>query len=221
MKDFNRIAVVTSSQSWFVPFARGFVDKLIGSGYHAELFHDHKDIPEGFQVAFLLSYYRIVEKKYLEMRRHNLVVHESALPKGRGWAPLFWQILEGKNMIPVCLIEAAEKMDEGDIYIRDHIELNGCELHNEIRLKQAEKTIEICMKFLNEYKNLSPEKQEGVPTYYERRTPSSSELAIDVSIKDQFNSIRISDNENYPAFFIHSGRKYIIRVEKQEDQGTE
>ncbi len=216
MKNFDRIAIVTSSQSWFVPFARGFADQLMKSGYHAELFHDHKDIPEGFQVSFLLSYYRIVEKKYLEMRRHNLVVHESALPKGRGWAPLFWQILEGVNKIPVCLIEAAEKMDEGDIYLKDDITYEGHELRGDLREKQALKTIDLCIRFLDEYENLKPVKQKGKVTCYKKRTPADSELDVNKSLIEQFNLMRTANNDEFPAFFRYNGHKYIIKIFKSK-----
>jgi len=45
----------------------------------------------------------------------NLVVHESDLPRGKGFAPVKWQILDGKKEIPVCLLETTEQVDSGDI----------------------------------------------------------------------------------------------------------
>ena len=50
--------------------------------------------------------FKIIEKEFLSKHKHNIAVHESSLPKGRGWAPLFWQILEGKNTMPIVLFEA-------------------------------------------------------------------------------------------------------------------
>ena len=55
-------------------------------------------------------------------------------------------------------------------------------------------------------------KQEGVPSYYAKRTPKDSELNINKSIKDQINLLRTVDNDNYPAFFRYKGMKYILEI---------
>jgi len=208
----KRIAVLCSPDSWFKPYAEILVASLTNKGFQCVLFFDHKDVPEEFEVVFILSYFRIVPAQYLRLHKHNLVVHESDLPNGRGWAPLFWQILEGKNRIPVVLIEATDKIDEGPIYIRDHIELNGVELHHELRKKQAEKALEMCIRFIDEYDYLKPIPQEGIATTYRKRNPSDSELDPDKTIRNQFNLLRIVSNEEFPAFFSVDGKKYILRI---------
>lgn len=79
-------------------------------------------------IVFILGYTKILNSEFLQCNRLNLVIHESALPRGKGFAPTQWQILEGKNHIPVCLCEAIEKVDAGDIFLRGTTELNGLEL---------------------------------------------------------------------------------------------
>ena len=64
---------------------------------------------------------------------------------------------------------------------------------------------------------VSGKPQEGVATYYERRTPKDSELDINRSIKDQFNLLRIVDNERYPAFFYIGDKKYKISIEEYNE----
>ena len=146
----------------------------------------------------------------------NLVVHESALPKGRGWSPLTWQILEGINEIPISLLEVDEKVDSGKIFLRDKIKFQGHELINELRLKQAEYTFKLCKIFIEEYpKNLKTGKsQAGRSTYYKKRTPEDSKIDVDKSIKDNFNLLRTVDNSNYPAFFNLNGKKYKLKIEE-------
>jgi len=209
---FKNIAVLTSEKSWFLPYAHKFVEVLRKKGYQSELFYNHKDIGQTFQVVFILSYFNIIKEKYLREHRHNLVVHESALPQGKGWAPLFWQILEGKNEIPVVLFEAGANVDAGDIYIKDHILLEGHELHDGIRKLQAHKSIELCLRFLENYENLKPVKQVGEETFYMRRSRQDSELNINKSISEQFNLLRIVNNEEFPAFFYRDGHKYIVKI---------
>src|SRR3989338_4170272 len=143
---FRKIAVLTSKESWFVPYAKKLVNILNDKGCKAKLFFKHEEINKEFEIVFILSYFKIIGKEFLERHKHNLVVHESDLPKGRGWSPLFWQILDGKNKIPIVLFEANEKIDDGKIYMEDYILLEGHELHDKIREKQAEKSIELCLK---------------------------------------------------------------------------
>ncbi len=214
---FKKIAVLTSNKSWFTPYAEKLVSILKEANLDAKLFFKHENINEGYKIIFILSYFRIVRKEFLEKHKHNLVVHESDLPKGRGWAPLFWQILEGKNKLPIVLFEASEQIDEGNIYIKDYIIYKGHELHNELREKQALKTIELCLRFLNEYRDLKPIVQQGKPIYYKKRTPADSNLDINKNIKEQFNLLRTVNNNEFPAFFYLKGHKYIIKIFKETD----
>ncbi len=212
----DNIAVLTSEKSWFVPYACQFVEDLRQKGYQSQLFHKHEDVGKAFEVVFMLSYFRITDVQFLKSHKHNLVVHESDLPRGKGWAPLFWQILEGKSEIPIVLFEAHPDVDGGDIYIKSCISLEGHELHDEIRKLQAEKTIELCLQFLESYEYLEPVKQKGTSTYYKRRTPEDSKLDLDKTLKEQLNLSRIVNNKEFPAFFNYQGYKYIIQISKEK-----
>ncbi len=215
--ELKRLAVLTSSSSWFLSYAKQLVNILKWLDFEAYLFTHHTQISSPFDVLFILSYFNRVPREVLNLNKFNLVVHESDLPKGKGWAPLFWQILEGKNRIPVVLFEATEEIDAGRIYLKDFIELEGHELHDEIREKQAHKTIELCLKFLRKYPDLIPEEQKGEESFYPRRTPADSELDVDKTIREQFNLLRIVDNENYPAFFVLNGHRYILKIYKADN----
>lgn len=61
-----------------------------------QAFFEHESISENFDIVFILSYHRIIDTQYLAKHKHNIVIHASDLPQGKGWAPMFWQILEGK-----------------------------------------------------------------------------------------------------------------------------
>lgn len=210
----KHIAIVTSKKSWFVPYARFFVSFVNKRGYKAELFHNYSDVGLDFQIVFLLSYFKIVKSFELVKHKHNLVIHESDLPKGKGWSPLFWQILEGKNNVKAVLFEADSKLDAGPIYLKENIKLSGVELHKEIRLKQAQVTLKLCWRFLLNYPNLRPKKQKGKETTYKKRTSENSELDPQLSLASQFNLLRIVDNEEFPAFFHFRGQKYILSIRK-------
>lgn len=215
--DSNRVSVLVDNDSWILPYAGHLVHTLCESGYDAELLRTAEEIREGW-VCFLLGCVNIVRGHHLARNRHNLVVHESDLPKGRGFAPMAWQILEGADSIPVCLLEASTgEPDAGDIWLRDVIELEGDEMLPAWRRRQGEKTVELCLRFLTEYDSLAPIQQTGEPTWFNRRRPADSELDPHKSLIDQFNLLRIVDNERYPAFFRIAGKKVVIKVNYEDE----
>lgn len=203
--------LVDNPNSWIIPYSKELVRVLNKQGHNSKLIHSHSEVEEG-DILCLLSCEKIF--KQLDKNRHNLVVHESNLPQGKGWSPLTWQILEGKNKIPITLFEADKDVDSGVIYLQDYIELEGHELLPEIKEKQGIKTNELILNFLENYNKINPKSQKGKESFYSKRKPKDSELDIHKSIKDQFNLLRVVDNERYPAFFYHNGQKYILKIYK-------
>lgn len=206
--------LVDNPNSWMVVYAKQLVNILKKKiDIKASLIFTHEQVIEG-DVLCLLSCEKIFKK--LHLNKHNLVVHESYLPKGKGWSPLTWQILEGSSKIPVTLFEAAEKIDSGVVYNQDFINLNGDELLPEIRHIQGIKTIDLIVDFIKNIDKVIGCEQMGEETFYPKRKPIDSELDVNKSIREQFNLLRVCDNERYPAFFIFKGKKYIIKTYKDE-----
>lgn len=209
----SSVTVLVDNDSWILPYAKRLVHEITTHGLNAELVRSAEAITHGW-VCFLLGCVKIVKAEYLEKNTHNLVVHESDLPKGRGFAPMAWQIIEGVSSIPVCLLEAsAGEPDAGDIWLRDSIELTGDEMLPAWRQLQGEKTIDLCMRFLREYESLQPIEQTGDPSWYKRRRPADSELNPDLPINEQFNLIRTVDNERYPAFIRVGDKKLLLKID--------
>lgn len=210
-----KITILTDKTSWMNKYNVILAQKLQALGHDVKIIQSKNELEQG-DIAFFLSCFEIIENDKLKFHKYNLVVHESKLPQGKGWSPMSWQILEGENNIPITLFEASEKVDAGDIYIEDEIVLNGSELIADWQELQGQKTIEMCIDFVNSYPNINAKVQEGKESFYKRRTPKDSELDINKSIKEQFNLLRIVDNEKYPAFFEINGCKYKLKVEKYD-----
>lgn len=210
LKDLKISILVDDPVSWILPCAKQIRDHF-STRHKVGLYLKAADIPSG-DMLFLLGCTSILPKDILKRNKHNLVIHESDLPRGRGWSPVAWQVLDGKNRIPIVLFEATEQPDAGPIYMKDTIELDGSELLPEIREKQAEKTADLVYRFIELWPNLGGKPQEGEPTYYPRRCIEDDALDPKKSIIDNFNHLRIVDNEKYPAWFEHHGRKYRIKI---------
>mgnify|MGYP001173638837 CR=1 FL=1 len=218
-KNKNRlITILSDHNSWINNYIPYLISKLWFEGYEVRWIHSLDDFKKG-DICFILSFSKIIQKEKLLFNKNNLVIHESDLPKGKGFSPMSWQILEGKNNIIVSLIEADLSVDSGDIYIQDYIDLNNDELVDDWRKLQANKTINLCMKWIHNYPEIISNKrrQKGEDTFYRKRTKSDSELDINKTIKDQFNKLRIVDNNKYPAFFLINKKIYTIRIDHYKD----
>jgi len=145
-------------------------------------------------------------------------VHSSDLPHGKGWSPLTYQILEGKNEIVNTLFEAVDAVDAGNIYLQNIMRFDGYELLGELHDIQGKKINELVLEFVSKYPNIVARKQEGKESFYKKRGSRDSELDISKTIAEQFDLLRVVDNEKYPAFFKHRGKKYIIKIHKDDNK---
>lgn len=210
----KKIHILVDNDSWIIPYAERLTREIAAMGFAARFVREAENIENGW-LSFLLGCTQLVSNEILLRSEHNLVVHESDLPKGRGFAPMAWQILEGKTRIPISLIEAVDGVDEGMVWLKDEIVLEGHELCHEWRNLQGMKTVELCRRFVEDFEHLDPQTQTGEPTYYPRRRPADSELDITRSIEEQFQLLRVVDNDRYPAYFEKNGTVYELRISKK------
>lgn len=211
------IQILTDAGSWIAPYVEDLALEWELAGHSVRVSHTvGQSLPADF--CFCLSFSNIVSAEIRERYRHTLVVHESDLPQGRGWAPMTWQILEGKNRIPITLIEAVDAVDAGPIYLQEWVELSGTELNPEWRALQAKTTQNLCRKWVQAYPAVveSARHQEVGGSTYARRRPADSRLDPEKTLAEQFNLLRVVDNESYPAFFEFNGRRYRIRIDSQD-----
>lgn len=204
--------LVDNPNSWLVPYAKKLVD-LLSKSHECFFIQHEKEITKG-DILILLACEKKISQSLLSLHTNNFVVHESDLPKGKGWSPLTWQILEGHPEIVISLFEAADKIDAGNIYSKKRMKFKGDELLDELRDIQGNATIDIVMDVIQKYPNSKGAEQLGESTYYPKRTSLNSELDMNKSIDEQFNLLRVVDNDRYPAFFIKNGIKYILKINK-------
>jgi methionyl-tRNA formyltransferase len=206
--------IVDNPDSWMVPFGKDLANRLSSDGFESKFIVNPVDISSGSYASFFLSCHNKILPPILQKSRYNLVIHASDLPKGKGWSPYIWQILEGKNKIPICLFEVASKIDAGPIYFKGYLDLDGHELLDEIRFKLVDKSYDLILKFLKT-NNPKAIPQEGDETFYPKRSSKDSELDLSKSLLDQFNLLRVVDNEAYPAFFSYLGNDYVLKIYKK------
>lgn len=208
----RRVSVVTDTPGWFDPFAEDLVAQLVAKGHGARFVRDYADVPQG-DIAFYLSCLRLTPHEVLTRHPWNFVVHASDLPKGRGFSPIVWQVLEGASEIPVTMITMAAEADAGDIVAQRRFALKGHELNTELRDTMGRCIVDMCVETVCASAPPAPRPQEGTPTWYGRRRPDDSRLDPDQSLAAQFELLRVVDNDRYPAFFDLRGRRFVLKIE--------
>lgn len=208
-----RITLLSDRGSWLNPYLSDLIQAFWYRGHAVRWIHDPAELAAG-DVCFMLSCGRLISPEQLALHRHNLVVHASDLPKGQGWSPMSWQILEEATCIPVTLFEAVSELDSGPIYLQQKLHLQGHELVNEWRPLLAQVTNELCVEWLDCHHKVVADAhpQLGECSYYKRRRPVDSQLDPELSLAEQFNLLRVVDNHCYPAFFVLDGRSYQVHV---------
>lgn len=214
----NITLLLDNPQSWFYPHAKKIQDLLSQKGHTVGLIHTEKDMTTG-DLAFFLSCEKIIKKPIRDLHTHNLVVHSSALPQGKGWSPLTWSILAGEQMIMNTLFEAVDAVDAGTIYAQNSMTFDGTELLPELHEKQGNSIVSLVLDFVDHYPTCIElgKEQTGQESFFARRGPEDSQLDIDKTLTQQMNLLRVVDNEKYPAFFWYKDKKYILKIYQAND----
>lgn len=205
------IHLLTEKKSIGREFVLNLCQVLCERGHDTEVVYEHAGCRSG-DLMFILGYLKIIPVEYLKKHTHNLVIHASNLPKGKGWSPVAWQIIEGSNCIPFTLFEAQKELDAGDIYAQKNLILKGNEVFSEWRSLQWSLICEMVVEFVSNFPNIQSVPQSGESTYYRRRNKKDDEIDIKMPLSESFNKIRVCDPDNYPAWFDYKGRRFEIFV---------
>jgi len=216
-----RIQILTSKNSWAFKKRKNFIlSNLKKFSNKINLLNNHHKLKKNFDVTIIINYYQIIPEKYLLHSKHNLVVHESNLPRGRGWSPLYRQIIDGKSKIITTLFECSKKMDEGSYYYKKSFLFKKNLVYSELKDLQLLNALSLIKKFLTFYmKNkISPKKnvQKGKPSYFKKLNKLDSKININQSLKSQIDRLRTVDHEIFPAFFYYKKRKFFIKIEPSQ-----
>jgi len=173
----------------------------------------------GGELLFLISCTEIIEASVRAKYVVCLVLHASDLPKGRGWSPHIWELVQGAENITLSLLEAEDKVDSGRIWKKTQITVPKHALWDEINHLLFQAEVDLIDYAVKNFGHVTPTIQQNLEqaTYYPRRKPEDSHLDIHKSIAEQFDLIRISDPNRFPAYFVHHGHRYTLKLEKSNE----
>jgi methionyl-tRNA formyltransferase len=193
---------------------------LAQAGTHeVEIIHSTKQI-NGGDMLFLISCSEIISASKRGQYKFCLLLHASDLPKGRGWSPYIWEVVKGAEFITLCLLEVESKIDSGRIWKKTSIVVPKDALWYEINHLLFTAEVEMIIYAGLHFAKVQPQTQVNTDqaTYFPKRTPIDSKIDVNKSIAEQFNLIRVCDPQRFPAYFDHLGKRYLLRVEKINEQ---
>ncbi|MBO5154863.1 MAG: methionyl-tRNA formyltransferase [Eubacterium sp.] len=146
-----------------------------------------------------------------------VVFHMTDLPYGRGGSPLQNLIVRGHKETKISAIAVTQGLDEGPIYFKENLSLDGSA--DEIFRRASQIIFEkMIPRFLDE--NIEAVPQEGEPVIFKRRKPAESELQESFSLNQIYDYIRMLDAEGYPNAFFKFGN-YKLQFTNASYDGTE
>ena len=188
---------------------------LQSSIHEVQLVRKKSELKSG-DFLFLISCSEIIEKIVRDKFKFTLLLHASDLPKGRGWSPHIWEIINGAEQLTLCLLEAEDKVDSGKIWLRRTLHIPSHAIYNEINKIIFNAEVDFIDYAINNFQLITPIDQAILlhNNHYPKRTPIDSQIDPNISILDQFNLLRVCDPERFPAFFIYKGYRFILKLEK-------
>jgi len=124
--------------------------------------------------------------------------HMTDLPFGRGGSPLQNLIVRGFQDTVLTALKMESGIDTGPIYYKKPLSLDGSA--HDIYKRSSKLYWSMISDFVDN--NPTPIPQQGVATYFKRRTPEQSQIPEGLSLEDIYNYIRMLDAPGYPKAFL-------------------
>lgn len=114
-------------------------------------------------IICVVAYGKILPKEILDIPHFGCVnLHGSILPKYRGAAPIQWAILNGDKTTGVTTIYMNEKMDAGDMILKEEVKIGEYETTGELWNRLSNIGAEVLLKTIDEIeKGTAPRIPQG------------------------------------------------------------
>lgn len=177
-----------------------------------------KDIIEELKpdICFVINWYYIIDKEILDLAEFGFLgIHNSSLPKYRGFAPLVWAMIQGEKKAGFSIFTLGEGMDEGDIWATDTVLIRETDDIGQVIKRIQESLIKIFEDIYIDilFGNIIPQKQEKIPpTYCAKRAPKDGIIDWSQSAVTIHNFIRAQARPYAGAYTTYKDK--IMRIWK-------
>jgi len=125
----------------------------------------------GADLGVVVAFGQLLPPSMLEVLPLGFVnVHFSLLPRWRGAAPVERAILAGDRETGVCIMELEEGLDTGPVYACERTAIEDRETAGELHERLVGLGTELLLRTVPRIAELTPEPQQGEPTYADKLT---------------------------------------------------
>jgi methionyl-tRNA formyltransferase len=169
-----------------------------------------------YRLIVLWSYKRIIEN--IPEPNNVVIFHSSALPAGRGWAPIYHAIVENDNYYTISAILAAPEVDAGDIVLRVRFPMLPSYTATTLRRFDHEASIMGARRILERFRDrrIVGMPQRGPSTYRKRRYPVDNRIDVERRFRELIPMLRACE-PSAPAFFEFDGVRYLVTVTPESE----
>ncbi|HVU09717.1 MAG TPA: methionyl-tRNA formyltransferase [Phototrophicaceae bacterium] len=157
--------------------------------------------------------YLIPAQVYRQPVRGTFVLHDSPLPRYRGFAPTVWAILNGEDHTGVTLFEIADDMDSGDIVAQQRVPIEPDDTIADV-IEQVTQTylsvIEATLPALLDGTAVRTPQDQSLATFTCKRLPEDNQIDWKLPTQTIYNLIRAVTYPYPGAFTSLGGRKLTI-----------
>lgn len=167
-----------------------------------------------FDLMFTVNWrYAIPRMVYQRASRGAFVLHDSLLPRYRGFSPTVWAMLNGETDTGVTLFEISQEIDAGDIVDRRRIAIGPDDTIGVVTERVTEAYVDLLRKNLERLLNGTAPRHpqdHSQATYVCKRMPEDNLIDWRASTESIYNLIRAVGFPYPGAFTYLEGRR--IRV---------
>ena len=100
-------------------------------------------------VIFCLGWRTLIPMDILDCApRGGIAVHDSLLPRLRGFAPTNWGLVLGHDRLGAMLFQLTNSVDAGDIYFQEAIAVDARESYGSVHQKIGDLTVDLFVRYL-------------------------------------------------------------------------
>lgn len=164
-----------------------------------------------YDLILLWNYKNIIRE--LGSKSNVVVFHSSDLPRGKGWAPIYYTIANKEEYYTVTGILANEQVDAGNILVKARFKMKDNYTADQLRDWDNRIMLMLSRELIHKQTagGFGGMPQEGAETFYKRRKPEDNEVNTDETLGSMLNHLRACELQ-HPAFFWFNNTKYFIYI---------
>jgi methionyl-tRNA formyltransferase len=148
--------------------------------------------PPDFDFLVTASFGQIIPEKVLKMpKKDALNIHGSLLPKYRGASPIQEALLNGDSLVGVSIMRMVSKLDAGDVFLQQELEITDEEMYEALHEKLAGIGAQLLLKVIENYDSIKPLAQdENDATRCRKISRADGEVSFDAPAIEIYNKWR-------------------------------